>query len=268
MFNYLPKSNFLEHKTLLVTGAGDGIGQTAALHFAKYGAQVILLGRTVKKLEATYDDIVQRGYPTPAIVPMDLKGASESHYQGLAETIASQFQQLDGCLHNASVLGDIAPFEHISKASFDEVMQVNVTAQFQLTKALLPLLRHATPAHLLFTSSLVGRQGRAYWGAYAISKFATEGMMQVLADELENTNIRVNSINPGATKTAMRQKAYPDEPENIPQKPADLMPLYLYLFSEDALHLHGQAIDAKETANLKLAKKPQADKLDLSVPAT
>ena len=231
MLNYQPSSTLLADKVILVTGAG-GIGRTAAVTYAKHGAQVILLGRTVKKLEAVYDEIIEAGCPRPAIVPMDLKGASEVHYQGLAETIEGQFGRLDGLLHNAAVLGALSPFEHTPKHLFDEVMQVNVTAQFQLTKVLLPLLKASPEASLVFTSS-VGRTGRAHWGAYSIS-FATEGMMQVLADELEHTNLRINAINPGETRTKMRASAFPAEDANKLPTPEDLMPLYLLLMGKDA----------------------------------
>ncbi|GLS84151.1 YciK family oxidoreductase [Paraferrimonas haliotis] len=239
------EKNCLSGKTILVTGAGDGIGKQASLSFAEQGATVILVGRTTAKLEATYDEIVKLGYPQPAIVPMDFKGAEESHYQGLAETIEAQFCKLDGLLHNASLLGVLGPFEHIGLDQFDEVMQVNVRAQFMLTKALLPALRKANSSSIVFTSSGVGKQGRAYWGSYAISKFATEGMMQTLADELSSTHIRVNSINPGATRTKMRASAFPAEDPATLKTAQDLMPLYLYLMSDDAVDVNGQAIDAQ-----------------------
>ncbi|GLP94918.1 YciK family oxidoreductase [Paraferrimonas sedimenticola] len=238
----------LTGKTILITGAGDGIGRQAAKSFAEHGATVILLGKTTAKLEAVYDEIVEAGYPQPAIVPMDLKGAEESHYQGLAETIESQFKGLDGLLHNASLLGTLGPFEHISLEQFDEVMQVNLRSQFMLTKALLPVLKQADKASIVFTSSGVGKKGRAYWGSYAISKFATEGMMQTLADELDGSNLRANSINPGATRTSMRASAFPaEDPMTLPTA-ADLMPAYLYLMSDASADNNGQAYDAQAKA--------------------
>jgi len=127
-----------------------------------------------------------------------------------------------------------------------EVQQVNVTAGFLLSKAMMPLLRQADTASIVFTSSSVGRTGRAYWGSYAVSKFATEGLMQVMADELENTSsIRVNSINPGATNTAMRRAAYPAEAPETNPSAADIMPAYLYLMGEDSLAVTGQAMNAR-----------------------
>ena len=152
MYTYHPQKTLLLDKVLLVTGAGDGIGREAAIAFAQHGASVILLGRTVSKLEATYDAITQLNCPEPAIVPMDLKGASAVHYTGLAETIENQYGRLDGVLHNAASLGLLGSLEHTPKATFDEVIQVNVTAQFQLTQSLLPLLKQSPSATILFTS--------------------------------------------------------------------------------------------------------------------
>ncbi|NMH66093.1 YciK family oxidoreductase [Shewanella salipaludis] len=245
MLEYQAAKELLAGKTILVTGAGDGIGRTAAINYAKHGATVILLGRTVKKLEAVYDEIEQAGYPTPAIVPLDLKGATEQNYQDMAETIAEQFGHLDGLLHNASQLGALGPFEHIDIASLEEVLKVNLISQVMLTKALLPVMRKAPSASILFTSSSVGRRGRAYWGPYAFSKFATEGMMQVLADECDGSQVRVNSINPGATRTGMRGKAYPSEDPQTLKTPQELMPTYLYLMGDDSQGVNGQQFDAQ-----------------------
>jgi NAD(P)-dependent dehydrogenase (short-subunit alcohol dehydrogenase family) len=245
MLEYQAKKDLLTNKTILVTGAGDGIGRVAALTFAAHGATVILLGKTVRKLEKVYDEIVAQGSPNPAIVPLDLNGATEQHYLDMADTIAEQFGQLDGLLHNASHLGALGPFEHIDLTSLEKIMKVNVTAAAIMTKALLPVMRKAKNASIIFTSSGVGRKGRAYWGPYAFSKFATEGMMQVLADECENTSVRVNSINPGATRTEMRAKAYPAENPQALKTPEDIMPTYVFLMGDDSLNTNGEALNAQ-----------------------
>lgn len=245
MLDYQARKDLLSNKTILVTGAGAGIGKTAALAFAEHGATVILLGKTVKKLEAVYDIIVAAGYPTPAIVPLDLKGATEQHYSDMADTIAEQFGHLDGLLHNASQLGALGPFEHIDLASMEEIFKVNVTAQVLLTKALLPIMRIAPTASIVFTSSGVGRKGKAYWGPYAFSKFATEGVMQVLAHECDGTSIRVNSINPGATRTEMRAKAYPGEDPMSLKTAEEIIPSYLYLMGDDAKQVNGEQFSAQ-----------------------
>jgi NAD(P)-dependent dehydrogenase (short-subunit alcohol dehydrogenase family) len=243
---YQPGPQLLTNKTILVTGAGDGIGRAAALAYAAHGATVILLGRTESKLEQVYDEIEAAGGPKPALVALDLASAEEENVTTLAEGLAGEFPHLDGLLHNAGILGERRPIESAGYKAWLEVMQVNVNAQFLLTRHLLPLLQAAPAASIVFTSSGVGRKGRAYWGAYAVSKFATEGFMQVLADELENTsNVRVNSLNPGATNTAMRRSAYPGERPTDNPAPEDIMATYLYLMGDDSRGVSGQAFNAR-----------------------
>ena len=245
MFDFTIDKNALTDRVILVTGAGDGIGRQAALSYAQHGATVILLGKTVAKLEAVYDEIVNLGCAQPAIVPLDLKGATAQHYIDMADTISEQFKRLDGVLHNASILTVLSPFEQIEEDSFDDIMQVNVKAPFLMTQALLPLMKAGADASIVFTSSGVGRKGRAYWGGYAMSKFATEGMMETLADELSNTSVRVNCINPGATATQMRARAFPGEDAKSLKTPEDIMPCYLYLMGPKSLSVTGQSIDAQ-----------------------
>lgn len=246
MFAYNAPTDLLKDRILLVTGAGEGIGREAAKHYAAHGATVILLGRTQEKLDAVYDEIEAAGYPQAAIVPMNLEVATEHDYIELCNTLHQEFGRLDGILHNAGILGVRTPIENYDPVIWHQVMQVNLNAPFMLTQTLMPLLLASEDASIIFTSSGVGRKGKAYWGAYAVSKFGTEGLMQVLADELENTpNIRVNAINPGGTRTNMRAYAYPGEnPDSLPT-PADIMPAYLYLMGPDSKDTKGQSIDAQ-----------------------
>ncbi len=244
--NYQPATDLLQGKTIMVTGAGDGIGRAASLAYAAHGATVILLGRTESKLEAVYDEIESAGHAKPALVVMDLATAAEEQAIHLAEGLAAEFGHLDGLLHNASVLGERRPIESATYRAWQEVMQVNVNGAFLLTRYLLPLLQAAPSASVIFTSSGVGHRGRAFWGAYATSKFATEGLMQVLADELENTsNVRVNSLNPGPTNTAMRRSAYPAENPTDNPAAADIMGTYLYLMGADSVGINGKAFSAQ-----------------------
>ena len=245
MFDYTAPADLLKDRVILVTGAGRGIGAEAARTYAAHGATVLLLGKTEKRLNAVYDEIVAAGHSEPVVIPLDLEKAAPEAYQELAAMVESEFGRLDGLLHNASILGPRTPLEQLAGENFAKVMQINVNAMFMLNSAMLPLLRLSKDASVIFTSSSVGRKGRAYWGAYAVSKFATEGLMQVMADECDNTSIRANSVNPGATRTDMRAHAYPGEnPLNNPT-PAEIMPVYLYLMGPESAAVTGQALDAQ-----------------------
>ena len=241
--SYSPAPDLLKNRIILITGAGDGIGATAARMFAKHGATVALLGRTQEKLEAVYDAIQADGGPEPIISVMDFARAQGDDYQNLADAIDDQFGRLDGVLHNAGILGQRSPIEHHDIPTWLEVMHVNLNAPFILTQALLPLLHRSADASIVFTSSGVGRKGRAYWGAYAVSKFGTEGLMETLADEC--ADIRVNCINPGATRTAMRRAAYPGEDPAALKTAADIMGPYLYLLGPDSNGVTGQSVDCQ-----------------------
>ncbi|KRP23762.1 MAG: 3-oxoacyl-ACP reductase, partial [SAR92 bacterium BACL16 MAG-120322-bin99] len=202
---YQPSPTLLMGRVILITGAGDGIGKAAALSASAHGATVILAGRTVAKLEKVYDQIVAAGAPEPVIYPIDLMGATRDDYDELCGHISEQFGRLDGLLHNAGILGQRTPLSNYRDDVWDKVLKVNVTAGFQMTQALMPALEQSDDASVIFTSSGVGRVGRAFWGAYAVSKFAVEGMVQVWAAELDGVGpVRVNCINPGATRTGMR----------------------------------------------------------------
>lgn len=246
MNDYQAPPDLLQGRVILVTGAGDGIGRAAAKTFAAHGATVILHGRTLAKLEAVYDDIESAGGPQPAIVTLDLSTASMADCQQLADTVEKEFGRLDGVLQNAAVLGDITPLEMYDPDTWDFVMRINLRAPSLLTQALLPLLKQAPDASVIFTSSSVGRRARAFWGAYAVSKAGVENLSLMLADELRNTsNIRVNCINPGATRTLMRASAYPGENPMSLKTPEDIMSLYLYLMGPDSKGVSGESLDAQ-----------------------
>ena len=244
---YQPRRQLLANRTVLVTGAGDGIGRVAAITYAEYGANLILLGRTRQKLDTVHDEIVEKTGQASLIVPVDLAQFDATSTVELKRGLESEYTSLDGILHNASILGPKTTVEHYPYDDWTRVFQVNVHSAYLITQALLPLLRRAPDASIVFTSSGVGRIGRAHWGAYSLSKFATEGLTQILADELDEcSDIRVNSLNPGATRTAMRAQAFPDEnPESLPQA-KDHMPLYLYLMGPDSTGVSGKAFNANE----------------------
>ena len=243
--HYQPTENFLDKQIILVTGASDGIGHQAAITYASYGASVILVGRNEDKLRNTAQHICQQGWPKAEVLLLDYASATAADCQQLAHQLTAKVPHLDGVLHNVGILGDRSEMLLQDPATWQAVMQINVNVTFFLTQALLPLLLKAVTPSLVFTSSSVGRQGRAGWGAYAVSKFATEGMMQVLADEYRSQNLRVNCINPGGTRTAMRASAFPTEDPNKLKTPADLMPLYLWLMAKDSHGQTGISFDAQ-----------------------
>lgn len=245
--DYHIKPDALNGKIILITGAGAGIGSIAAKTFAACGATVILCGRTMAKLEQVYDEIEAAGHPQPAIYPINFESAAEKDYDDMCNALEDTFGRLDGILFNAADLGERTPITNYSVSAWLRCMQVNVNSPFMMTQALLPLLERAQNASILFTSSSVAFKGRAFWGAYAASKAAIENFMQTLHDELEGaTRIRTNSINPGATRTAMRASAYPAEDPETVKVPEALMPSYVYLLSDDSVGISGQAFHYSE----------------------
>jgi len=242
--HYQPQRDLLQNRIILVTGASDGIGREAALTYSRYGARVILLGRNEDKLRAVAREIEQESGTVPYWFLLDLLTCTPEECQQLAQKISIHTPRLDGVLHNAGLLGDVAPMDQQKIDVWQDVMQVNVNGTFMLTQALLPLLLRSDSGSLVFTSSSVGQQGRANWGAYAVSKFATEGMMQVLAEEYQG-QLRVNCINPGGTRTGMRASAFPTEDPQKLKTPADIMPLYLWLMGDDSRRKTGMTFDAQ-----------------------
>ncbi len=246
--HYQPQKNLLQNRIILVTGASDGIGREAALTYADYGASVILIGRNEEKLKGVAQEIDAAGGIPARWYTLDLLTCTPETCQELAHRISTHYPRLDGVLHNAGLLGEVRPMDEQDPEIWQQVMQVmqvNINGTFFLTQALLPLLLTSDSGSLVFTSSSVGREGRANWGAYAVSKFATEGMMQVLAEEYQSRHLRVNCINPGGTRTKMRASAFPTEDPQKLKTPADIMPLYLWLMGDDSRRKTGMTFDAQ-----------------------
>ena len=236
----------LAGRVIAITGASAGIGRAVALAAARHQAQVILIGRSAERLEAVHAQIAAAGAAEPSIAVLDLERAVARDYDELADALVQRYGRLDGLLHNAGILGTLTPIEHYDVPTWCRVLHVNVTAAFALTQVLIPALKKSADASVVFTSSALGRQGRAYWGAYAVSKFAVEGLAQVLAQELENvSHVRVNVINPGRTRTAMRRQAYPAENlESLPT-PESLTGPYLALLGPASRGVTGRSFDAQ-----------------------
>jgi NAD(P)-dependent dehydrogenase (short-subunit alcohol dehydrogenase family) len=244
--NYTYADDVLRDRIILITGASDGIGKALALESARLGAQVILHGRNAKKLETVYDEIEAiDDAKRPSIAVLDLASGNAESYTTLAKSIEDEFGRLDGLVHNASILGERYSIEQYDAVIWQRVMHVNVTAAFAMTQVLLPMLHKSDDASIIFTSSGVGRTGKAFWGAYAVSKFATEGLSQVLAEEHRHSALRVNCINPGATRTDMRLAAYPAEDRDALKTPQEILAPYIYLLAADSKGITGESFDAQ-----------------------
>ncbi len=243
-YTYSP--GLLNDRIILITGASDGIGRALAIRAAELGGQIILHGRNVKKLEKVYDEIDSiKSAPRPSIAVVDLASANSNAYESLATNLEQEYGRLDGLVHNAGTLGGRFSIEQYDAVQWQQVMHINVTAAFAMTQVLLPMMKRADDPSVIFTSSGVGRTGRAYWGAYAVSKFATEGLSQVLADEHRNSKLRANCVNPGATRTNMRLEAYPAEDRDALKRPEEILATYLYLLGPDSQGVTGQSFDAQ-----------------------
>tara|TARA_B100000378_G_scaffold31965_1_gene23918 strand:+ start:1967 stop:2713 length:747 start_codon:yes stop_codon:yes gene_type:complete len=245
LFKYSPQADLLKDKVIMISGSSSGVGKEAAITFAKFGSQTILLARNNDLLEETYNFFVKKNIRKPMLHTLDFNKAEEKDYIALSEAVIKEYGKLDGLLNNAGILGDKSPIENYGIKKWREVMKVNLESSFLLTKSLLPALKRPNHSSIIFTSSGVGRKGKAYWGAYAISKFAIEGLVQILSEELKKTSgIRVNAINPGRVQTKMRAEAYPAEDPTTLPSPREVMNAYLFLMGDDSLGISGKSIDA------------------------
>ena len=219
----------LKGKVILVTGANRGFGLAMTMDLSKAGATVIMLGRDLGSLEHAYDAVVDKGFQEPILYPLDLEGASPENYQSLQEDIFSQFEKLDGLIHNAAILGTMMPVDQYDIKLWYSTLQINLNGPFMLTQFLIPLLKKSDDARILFLSAEQGREAKAYWGAYGVSKFAIEGFSKTLSEELEKTNIRVNTLDPGVMRTEVRRAAYPAEDTTKNPLPESKSPAIVFL---------------------------------------
>ncbi len=250
LVNYQAPPDLLTDKTILVTGASEGIGRAVALGFAQHGAVVIALDKKRRRLETLYDEITAGGAPEPILVVQDLVELDTNKSRQIAAGVQHDCGRLDGVLHNAAELPGLSGLHLWNEADWDRVFAVNLRAPYLLTQALLPLLTVANHSSLLFSSAAVGRQGRAYWGAYAAAYGGIETLVQVLADELEtNTRIRVNSIDPGPVRTALRVRAFPGEDASEVPGPKSVVPAYLFMMGDASVDVRGQAISLQNPEN-------------------
>lgn len=242
----------LKDKIALVTGAGDGIGRAVAEGFAKEGAFVVLVGRTQKKLETVFDAIEAAGGQS-TIVPLDLENDLPK-VPSVAGGIMQRFGHLDILVNSAGELGALTPLEFYEPEMWETVFRVNSTAPFFLIREMVPLLKKSPAASVINVSSSVARAGRAFWGAYAASKSAMVNWTETWAQELAKTNVRLNNLNPGGTRTAMRAQAFPGEdPETLPA-PEEIFPAFLYLATEHSKGVTGEHLNARDWMDWKPPK--------------
>jgi NAD(P)-dependent dehydrogenase (short-subunit alcohol dehydrogenase family) len=240
--DHIFKDGELKDKVILVTGANRGFGLAITMDLSKAGATVIMLGRDLGSLEYAYDAVVDAGYNEPILYPLDLEGATPENYQELQDNVLNKFEKLDGLIHNAAILGAQMPIEQYDIKLWYSTLQINLSAPFMLTQFLIPALVKSEDARILFLSSSVGREARAYWGAYSVSKFGIEGFAKTLSEELEKTNISVNTVNPGKLRTEMRRTAYPAEDSSTVPMPEEKSAAIVYLLSNLSPKMNGEQL--------------------------
>ena len=240
--DHIFKDGELKDKVILVTGANRGFGLAITMDLSKAGATVIMLGRDLGSLEYAYDAVVDAGYNEPILYPLDLEGATPENYQELQDNVLEKFDKLDGLIHNAAILGAQMPIEHYDIKLWYSTLQINLSAPFMLTQFLIPVLVKSEDARILFLSSSVGREARAYWGAYSVSKFGIEGFAKTLSEELEKTNISVNTVDPGKLRTEMRRTAYPAEDSSTVPMPEEKSAAIVYLLSNLSPKMNGEQL--------------------------
>ena len=240
--DHIFKDGELKDKVILVTGANRGFGLAITMDLSKAGATVIMLGRDLGSLEYAYDAVVDAGYKEPILYPLDLEGATPENYQELQDNVLEKFDKLDGLIHNAAILGAQMPIEQYDIKLWYSTLQINLSAPFMLTQFLIPALAKSEDARILFLSSSVGREAKAYWGAYSVSKFGIEGFAKTLSEELEKTNISVNTVNPGKLRTEMRRTAYPAEDSSTVPMPEEKSAAIVYLLSNLSPKMNGEQL--------------------------
>ncbi len=240
--DYAPAADAVREHTILITGAGNGIGRALARAAAAAGATVVMLDRQVGALEKVYDQIEAAGHPQPALYPMELAGATPDDMVTLAERLRERFGGLDGLVHNAAELGKPAPLAHYDVQVWLRTVHVNLNAPFLLTRYLLPLLHAAPAGRLLFVGDRAGRCGQPYLGAYGVSKWGLEGLIRTVAAELDpKTNLRVASVDPGPAHTALRRKGWPAEPAETNPSPERIADNFLYFLDPSITPQQGGA---------------------------
>jgi NAD(P)-dependent dehydrogenase (short-subunit alcohol dehydrogenase family) len=241
-----PFSASLAGRVVVVTGATGGLGRVLSLACAAHGATVVLHGRVLRKLEAVYDEIVAAGHPEPSILPLDLATAKAEDFANVASALQAQTGHVDAIVHTAVMLGALGPIEHQAFDQWLATLRVDLLAPFGLTRALLPLLRAAPDASVVFTLDTRGQEPKAYWGAYAVAKAGLSALLAILEDEWESApNLRVNGVVPGPMRSPLRAQTHPGDDITRLPPPEAFVPLYLYLLTGQPKAESGGVIDAQ-----------------------
>lgn len=244
MKDYLPATDLLKDRVILVTGASSGLGRLMSLTYAKYGATVALLARNEARLENVYDEIVAAGGPEPALFPFDLGAADDRGMEAIAGVIGHHLHRLDGILHSAYAFDNLGPVHLQTMHQWQTLLKVNLIAPFGLTRACLPYLTSSTDASVIFTGDTHGHQPAAYWGSYAVAKAGLEALSTIWAAELEQySHIRINTLIPGAVATTLPARTHPGQPVSALASPSSLIPYYLYLMGPDSRAVRGKILE-------------------------
>ncbi len=242
LLGYTVAKDLLAGQVILVTGAGSGLGREIARACAAHGATVILLGRTIKKLEMVYDSIVAAGHPEPAIYPMNLEGAAWNNYEELAATLQTEFGRLDGLVNNAVHFESLKPMAETTPPDWMKHLHINLNASLFMTQVCLGLLNASDNGSVIFMSDSAGAQAKPFWGPYAVAKAGLDCLSQLWAGELRNTGLRMNSLDPGPVKSKLHELAYPAAASNSFRQPQEVLPAILYLLGRDSEHVSGKRL--------------------------
>tara|TARA_B100001079_G_C16367437_1_gene495806 strand:+ start:42 stop:791 length:750 start_codon:yes stop_codon:yes gene_type:complete len=242
------KNNHLKEKNILITGASSGIGRSLAINLSKFGANVLMLSRNESALDSIYDEIKEKYKVDPCILKCDLENLDDNKSREIVNIILENYKSLDAVIHNASLLEKMADIQSYDSKTWEKVLKVNLTSSFILSKHIIPLMQSSSNPRIIFTTSSVGNKGKAFWGAYSVSKAGINALSEILADELESvSNIKIFNFNPKATQTSMRALAYPAEDPALVKQTDDLMDYYLWMLSEESSKSENTYIEFDES---------------------
>ena len=245
LLDYQAPDHLLQGQCILITGAANGLGYALSMEFARLGSTVILLDREMRRLESIYDEIEAKGYPQPAMYPLDLEGATHKDYDDLAQNIKKELGTLNALVHCAVAITPPKPLENYAADDWYKMIQTNLNGPFMLTQACLPLLKASGNARIIFSTD---EKTRAYWGAFGVAKAGVEGLTKILAHEAapahpnDPVTLTVNAIDPGPMRTRSRALVYPGESRNELPTTESRTPPYLYLLGPEGLKQNGQII--------------------------